>query len=315
MKVFSLNPRLVLAAGLLAFSLLFSPETLHAQDEVEVAMEETEQQEAESQSVIEIILHGGPLIITVWIALLVTSITMVTFVIQNILQLRISKMAPPALVDSLRQTLDSGNYQEAWEICRANKNYLANVVQAGLERLGRGKNAFYDAMAEHGLKEAQVLRTRNSYLSVIGVISPMLGLLGTVIGMMGAFATLGTHGLTDPRGLATAIGEVLLATATGIFLAIPAFVAYYFFRNRAQMIIVHAEDTINRLVEDIPFDELQGVHIGEDFDPGAMPAAAEAKTSRKVSKSLTTNCPVCNGSIEPGQNPCPHCGATLEWAE
>ena len=148
----------------------------------------------------------------------------------------------PAAGQSLQQVIGAGNYQEAWEICNANRNYLANTLKAGLERIGRGKDVFDDALAEHGLREAQILRTRNSYLSVIGVVSPMIGLLGTVIGMMKAFTVLGGSGISDPRALASSIGEVLLATASGLFIAIPAFVFYYIFRNRAQAAIVNAED-------------------------------------------------------------------------
>jgi len=270
--------------------------------------------ENKDQSVLEIIMHGGPLIIAIWIAILATSITMVTFVIQNIIMLRKDKLAPPPVVESLHQTLESGNYQEAWEICNSNKNYLANVLQAGLERLGRGKEAFYDAMGEQGLREAQLLRSRNSYLSVIGVVSPMIGLLGTVIGMMGAFQTLGSTGISDPRALSTSIGEVLLATASGLFIAIPAFVFYYVFRNVSQVSIVHAEDKLSRLVEDIPFEELQGVKIGETFSAGEGALPMTGSASQKVSMALTTNCPVCGGAVTPGQNPCPHCGATLDWA-
>jgi biopolymer transport protein ExbB len=271
--------------------------------------------DAAPQSAIDIILHGGPLIIMIWIAIVGTSIVMVTFIIQNIIQLRNDKLAPPPLIESLRNAISAGNYQEAWEICNANDNYLGNVLKTGLERLGRGKEAVHDGVAEHGLREAQILRTRNSYLSVIGVVSPMIGLLGTVIGMMGAFATLGATGISDPRGLATSIGEVLMATASGLFIAIPAFIAYYVFRNRAQMVIVHADDQVNNLLADIPFEELQGVHIGENFSAGAGAPATGAAQSRKVSMALTTNCPVCNGAITPGQNPCPHCGSTLDWAQ
>jgi biopolymer transport protein ExbB len=148
----------------------------------------------------------------------------------------------------------------------------------------------------------------------------MIGLLGTVIGMMGAFATLGSSGIANPRALATSIGEVLMATASGLFIAIPAFIFYYLFRNRSQICIVHADDHVNTLLVDIPYDELQGIKIGEGFAPGtgtAAPAAvrAAAAQSRRVSATLTTNCPVCNGAITAGQNPCPHCGATLDWAQ
>ena len=266
------------------------------------------------KSILETIWESGPLGRLIWAGILGASITMVTFVIQNILTLRNDRLAPAPLYDSLKQTLSAGNYQEAWEICNANKNYLANTLKAGLERVGRGKDVFNDALAEHGLREAQILRTRNSYLSVIGVISPMIGLLGTVVGMMRAFAVLGQNGLNDQRALASSIGEVLLATASGLFIAIPAFVAYYIFRNRAQIVIVNAEDRLNGLVEEIPFDELQGVRIGENFSAGEGAPAADKPVSRRVSMELTTNCPVCNGSITAGQNPCPHCGTTLDWA-
>jgi biopolymer transport protein ExbB len=267
-----------------------------------------------SESVIQSILRGGPLIVLIWIAILVTSITMVTFVVQNILYLRKDKLAPPALVEALRNSIHAGNYQEAWETCAANENYLANVIRRAMERLGRGREAVEDAIAEAALREAQVIRVRNSYLSVIGVVSPMIGLLGTVIGMLSAFGKLGASGTNDPRGLATAIGEVLMATASGLFIAIPAFIFYYFFRNRAQMVIVYADDCVNELVGEIPYEELRGVRIGENFDPGVGGLVQGAAQSRKVSVALTTNCPVCNGSVTPGENPCPHCGATLEWS-
>jgi biopolymer transport protein ExbB len=146
----------------------------------------------------------------------------------------------------------------------------------------------------------------------VGVVAPMIGLLGTVIGMMGAFAVLGTSGVTNPRELSLRIGEVLMATASGLFIAIPAFIFYYYFRNRSTIVLVNADDKLNYLIEDIPFDELSGIKIGENFDPGA--GIVTAGYSRKVSMALTTNCPLCNGTIQPGQNPCPHCGAALEWA-
>ena len=280
---------------------------------VGLAQEEPPPEAPHQESVFEMIKNGGILIQLIWLCIVGTSITMVTFIIQNIMSLRKDKLAPPPLIQALQQTLGAGNYQEAWATCSANKNYLANVLKAGLSRLGRGKEAVQDAVAEHGLREATVLRTRNSYLSVIGVVSPMIGLLGTVIGMMGAFAVLGTSGMKDPGALAGKIGEVLLATASGLFIAIPAFVAYYVFRNVSQMCIVHADDVVNNLIMDIPYDELAGVQIGENFDAGA-PMPGFGGGARKVSMALTTACPVCNGAVTPGVNPCPHCGATLDWS-
>lgn len=267
-------------------------------------------------SLIHVILEGGPLIIFIWLCILGTSIIMVTLIIQLALSLKKDKLAPPPLVDSLRQLISSGNYQEAWETCNANKNYLANVLKSGLSRLGRGKEAVESSLSEHGMREATLLRTRNSYLSVIGVVSPMIGLLGTVIGMMGAFAVLGASGMSDPKGLAGKISEVLLATASGLFIAIPAFVAYYIFRNMSQASIVYADDVVNNLVTDIPYDELSGMHIGETF------AAAGAPMARPMGvpgmgvapmAAAAASCPICAGAVSVGQSPCPHCGSVLSW--
>jgi len=260
------------------------------------------------------ILDGGPLIIFIWICILATSTIMVTFIIQLYLNLRDESLGPKALVESLGATISAGNYQEAWEICRVNKAYVAQVLKGALERIGRGKDAVEIALVEFGVREAGILKTKNSYLSVIGVVAPMIGLLGTVIGMMGAFAVLGSAGVSDPRALALRIGEVLMATASGLFIAIPAFIYYYFFRNRANLVVVNADQTVSRLIEDIPFEELSGIRIGDHFEAGAGAPTVGASSSHRVSKTLTTNCPVCNGVIQPGQNPCPHCGATLDWA-
>jgi biopolymer transport protein ExbB len=267
----------------------------------------------EPMSIIQMILHGGPLIIMIWLCILGTSVILIMYTIQLFLVLRIENLAPKALVDSLTSTITAGNYQEAWEICKANsKVYIANVLRGTLERLGRGKDAVETALIEYGQREGQILKTKISYLSVIGVVAPMIGLLGTVIGMMGAFAVLGSSGVADPRGLALRIGEVLMATASGLFLAIPAFIFYYYFRNRATIVLVASDDKLNRLIEDIPFEELQGIHIGDNYAPAPPRTSAAAGLSQKV--SLTdTNCPVCGGAIAAGQTPCPHCGAVLEW--
>lgn len=272
--------------------------------------------EGGSTSIIEMILHGGPLIIMIWIAILATSIVMVTFIIQLFLQVRRQSLAPKPLVGALDESLRAGNFQEAWETCQANaKTYLAAVLGGTLERVGRGKDATDAALIELGIRESQVFKTRNSYLSVIGVIAPMIGLLGTVIGMMGAFAVLGQSGVSDPRKLAMSIGEVLLATASGLFIAIPAFIFYYYFRNRINDATVYADSQLNRLIEDIPFDEVRGMRIGENFSAGdgLTAGSAQSKVSHKVSMQLTTNCPVCQTAIVPGQNPCPGCGTTLDW--
>lgn len=273
-------------------------------------------------SIIETILHGGPLIIMIWICILGTSVVLIMFIIQLYLALRVDALAPKALIESLDSTMKAGNYQEVWEICKANKKvYLAEVIRGAMERLGRGRDAVETALIEYGQREGQILKTKISYVSVIGVIAPMIGLLGTVIGMMGAFAVLGSSGVADPRGLALRIGEVLMATASGLFIAIPAFIYYYYFRNLVTIVLVRVDEILRRLVEDIPYEELDGIVIGENFQPARPRGSSKSATSsaslgaglsQKVSLTDTA-CPVCGGGISAGQTPCPHCGAVLEW--
>ena len=106
--------------------------------------------------------------------------------------------------------------------------------------------------------------TRNYYLNLIGVVTPMLGLTGTVLGMMRAFATLGTSGIGDPSALAGSIGEVLVATASGLFIAIPAFTFYYVFRNWITAATAYCEDHINTLFRGMPYHEMEGVYFGAE---------------------------------------------------
>jgi biopolymer transport protein ExbB len=103
-----------------------------------------------------------------------------------------------------------------------------------------------------------------SYLSVVGVCAPMVGLLGTVTGMIGAFAVLGSSGIGDPSALSAKIGEVLVATASGLIIAIPAFGAYYYLRNRTAGLMHDIQDLMATLFRKINYDKFAGVHLGDD---------------------------------------------------
>lgn len=202
------------------------------------------------------------------------SIAMVALTAEGFFKLRIIKLAPPALVARAREMISQGDYQGLWEVCRANPCFFSTVLGAALERLGRGKDAVDAIIGEVSIKEGTLLKTRNTYLSVLGVVSPMIGLSGTVTGMIGAFAVLGQSGITDPAALSARISEVLIATAGGLLVAIPAFIFYYILRNRAQGVVIVADSEVNRLIQDVPFEELHGIKVGEGVAPQA-PAAPQ----------------------------------------
>jgi biopolymer transport protein ExbB len=266
---------------------------------------------AKATTTAQFLAQGG---FVMWI-LGAASVCLVWFTAEGFYILRAKKLAPPSLIARLREAFSAGNYQEGWNICKTNRCFLSSVLAAGLERIGRNKDAVEFAVEETAIRESTDLKTNTTYLSVIGVVAPMVGLTGTVWGMIHAFKTLGDNGITDPSKLAGNIGEVLVATMSGLVVAVPAFVFFYILRARAQNAILYAESQVYRLLDEIPYDQLSGVRIGENFstDPAGKTRSARAGVSQKVSRTITTNCPSCNAPITVGATPCPNCGTVLDW--
>jgi biopolymer transport protein ExbB len=182
------------------------------------------------------------------------------------------KMAPPAHEIQVKSLFRAGDYIGAYDYCKNNPSPLTNTLRVGLSMLGEGKNLTEEAMFQQLAKEQSMISTFLSYLSVIGVTTPMIGLTGTVTGMMGAFEGLGSEGIGDPSKLAGAIGEVLVATLSGLAIAVPAFMAYYFLRARMVTGVHHVQDIINDLFRKMPWEALQGAHIGDEELYAALPA-------------------------------------------
>ncbi|MFL6513649.1 MAG: MotA/TolQ/ExbB proton channel family protein [Chthoniobacterales bacterium] len=181
------------------------------------------------------------------------------------------RVAPPESEENVKTLFRNGDYVGAYNYCKENPSPLTNVLRVGIGLLGEGKEMTEEGMTGELSKENSSMQTYISYLSVIGVCTPMIGLLGTVTGMIKAFAKLGASGIGDPSGLSAAIGEVLVATASGLIIAIPAFGAFYFLRNRAASSLHHIQDIINRLFRKMPYESLAGVHLGDDELYAAIP--------------------------------------------
>jgi biopolymer transport protein ExbB len=223
----------------------------------------------------QVLREGG----IVMIPLAAVSVYMLTLIIDSVRRIQNKVVCPPDIVNLLRSQFSAGDYNAAFQTCRSKACFLTNVVRAGLSMLGQGKEVTEKSMEDVMAKEIASMNTRIYYLNLIGVVTPMIGLTGTVLGMMSAFKTLGTSGIGDPSALAGAIGEVLVATATGLFVAIPGFASYYFFRNRIHAVSSYTEEVINNLFRGMPYAYLAGMNIGDDPVYAAIPkeymAAAE----------------------------------------
>lgn len=208
---------------------------------------------------VEVFLDGG---IVMWF-LLFQSILVITFTIEGFLKFRLAKLAPQPVMALVRDALASGNYAQAIGVCQANPCFFSRVLAAGLQRIGKGKDAVMDSIADVATGQATALKSNLNYLSVIGVTAPMFGLLGTVTGMIKAFQTLGSTGVADMGSLSAAISEVLVTTAGGLVVAIPAFILYYVLRNIAGNSIIRADSEVALMLEDIPYDQLVGYQFDE----------------------------------------------------
>ena len=212
------------------------------------------------KTLLEKLVEGGWVMFPIGLC----SVLTVYLIGDGVLRTSPKRMVPPEQTQAVKDLFRQGDYVGAYNYCKANPSPATNVVRVGVSYLGDGKNMTENAMSEELAKENSNVQTKLSYLSVIGVCTPMIGLLGTVTGMIKAFEKLGASGIGDPSGLSAAIGEVLVATASGLFIAIPAFGAFYYLRNRGAAALHVIEDTVNSLFRKMPYDMLNGVHIGDE---------------------------------------------------
>lgn len=179
------------------------------------------------------------------------------------------RLLPPAALARIRDCFAKGDYQAAHDFSGAISGVLGDAVRAALRNCCAGMKSVEDAVAGSLAGSNTRMQTKISYLSVIGVIAPMVGLTGTVLGMIDAFALMGQAGAADPSRLSAAIGHVLHATAGGLIVAIPAFVFHYLLRNRVGHGFHQVGAALAELFRNFPYDDLAG-----RFLRGAEPCAA-----------------------------------------
>jgi biopolymer transport protein ExbB len=146
---------------------------------------------------------------------------------------------PSQLIESFESHLNAKRYQEAYELAKNDESFLGKVLSAGLAKISSGYPQAIEAMQEVGEEENMRLEHRLSYLALIGTISPMFGLLGTVDGMVQAFADIARSTVTPkPAELAEGIMTALVTTLVGLWLAIPAIIAFNILRNRVARLVL-----------------------------------------------------------------------------
>jgi biopolymer transport protein ExbB len=186
--------------------------------------------------------------------LLLLSIYFTALVIRLFMELRISEAVPAPLVDRLETAIREKKFQDAYDVCKDNDSYLARLVRTGIANLPNGRAEAKEAMMEASDEIVTSMDMRISYLAIIGTLGPMIGLVGTIWGMIMSFKEIAMAAGAQPRPdqVAQGISTALFITLEGVSLSVPAIFFFAFFRNRIAQMTMEAtrvaDRTINSLV-------------------------------------------------------------------
>ncbi|MFO7738437.1 MAG: MotA/TolQ/ExbB proton channel family protein [Desulfatiglandaceae bacterium] len=163
--------------------------------------------------------------------------------------LRRRHIIPEDFIRNVEDLLKKQKISEAIFLCQSDMSSIAKIFLAGLRSTQKGMWLVKEAIEERGSREATTLEKNVGILSTIANLTPLLGLLGTVSGMIKTFNAISVHGIGNPAPLAGGIAEALITTATGLCIAIPTLVCYRFLKDKASKLIFEMEENSIRLVE------------------------------------------------------------------
>jgi len=178
------------------------------------------------------------------------SLILMALVVFDFLNIRLSTMVPVSVVEQITEMLNRGAYDELMDFCKTAPTQLTDVVAAGLDKVRKGGyaegiKALEEKIAETGL----LIENRVSWFNFIYVIAPMMGLFGTVLGMVMAFDTFAANTNPQPSQLAGGIRTALRATVFGLMVAMPSMAFFFYFRNRLARVLIEMGMTVEGMFE------------------------------------------------------------------
>ncbi|MGE9267652.1 MAG: MotA/TolQ/ExbB proton channel family protein [Verrucomicrobiales bacterium] len=215
------------------------------------AMAQEEGGETTKSALDSYLLDGGALTIFI---VAVGLLSLLSLTVYNLMNLTKAKFAPDDLKGALLDHMTNCRVRSAIELAASHPSYLGRMMAYSLpnidatqpEDLGRDK--VEDAVADFSINETRKQMTFINLLSLVAQSAPMLGLFGTVFGMIKAFGTLAQNNAADPSQLAGSISIALLTTMWGLVVAISAVIAYFFFKNRFNSLVADAHNTAEELI-------------------------------------------------------------------
>jgi biopolymer transport protein ExbB len=248
-------------------TMLATPQAALAQQDDQQSKQEGATADKEQPNLLVHIIESagwffGPLLFLV-------SIGLVTLIVLLAMDLRMSVAVPPAFVDDFTDLVNKRQFKQAFDLCRDDGSFVARVLTAGMGRLQYG----IEDARESSTHMVDSIRSGKdqliNYLGTIGTLGPMLGLVGTVFGMILAFMELASGDVPKPQKLAAAISHALVVTLLGIALSVPAIFCHTFFKNRLTRLTM---DTSN-LADDL---------LTQMYHNSKKPAAAAPTVNARV---------------------------------
>jgi biopolymer transport protein ExbB len=206
---------------------------------------------APSAGLWQVITGSGFLGIFLWLCLLADSVAAAWLAIDFFVTINPKKIIPESLVNEVREAMEQGDVMKALQRCEKDQGPLPSILQAGFRNVKEGFEVIQEQVGSAADLESEKLMQRVAYLNMCGSIAPMLGLLGTVQGMIMAFANLANSesGAAQQSMLALNIAQALWTTAAGLVVAIPAVSLYTYFKNRLSRIILTMEGMTMDLIK------------------------------------------------------------------
>jgi len=183
------------------------------------------------------------------IPIILCSMASLAIIAERFWSLRMDKVLPKHLVATVWNSVKNDTFQASDIELLSKKSALGKILSAGLINRNQPRERIKESIEERGREVVHELERFLDILGTIASISPLLGLLGTVVGMIAVFATITTHGVGDPGALAGGISQAMVTTAGGLSVAIVSLVFYRYFRRRIDTIVVEMEREAIKMVD------------------------------------------------------------------
>ena len=197
--------------------------------------------------------------------LALTSLIAVAFIIERAISLRKKKTFIPEILSVVENFHSLKDIDLAKNICQKYGGPLSNIILLVLENYHATKDELREILEDQGRQEIRVLQKGLVWLEAIAAVAPLMGLLGTVLGMVEVFNVIQEQGIGQTAALSGGISQALLTTVTGLFIGIPALIAYYYFSHKSENLILDIEKYTNQLVTKI--SRLKQVEVTEAVEP------------------------------------------------